>query len=190
VRVPCILSWPGTVPPNRTSDEIVSAIDLYPTLAGLIGAKLPNHRIDGIDVWPFLSGKADRSPRDTFLYYAGEELQAIRLGKWKLHFPHDYLTVAGPPGRNGKPANFANMKPKGIEESGLRGIASRHGYEVKRQELALYDLSTDTGERRDLARDNPAVVQRIRELAEPARVDLGDALTKHPGKNVRMVGRE
>jgi arylsulfatase A-like enzyme len=190
VRVPCIVSWPGTVPTGRTSDEIVSAIDLYPTLAGLIGAKLPTHRIDGVDVWPFLSGKADKSPRDTFLYYAGEELQAVRLGKWKLHFPHDYLTIAGPPGRGGKPANFANMKPKGIEESGLRGIASRHGYEVKRQETALYDLTTDTGERLDVARDHPAVVQQIHQLAARARDDLGDSLTRHAGKNVRMVGRE
>jgi len=38
------------------------------------------------------------------LDYSGDELQAIRSGDWKLHFPHDYLTVAGPPGRGGNPA--------------------------------------------------------------------------------------
>jgi hypothetical protein len=81
------------------------------------------------------------------------------------------------------------MKPKGIEESGVRGIASRHGYEVKRQPLALYDLTTDVGETTNLSVKQPAVVARLRDVAERARDDLGDALTKHRGRNLRAVGQ-
>jgi arylsulfatase len=190
VRVPGIVSWPGRIQAGRESDEIIATIDLLPTLAGLVGHTIPAGRVDGIDVWPFLAGKVERSPRQSFLYYAGEELQAVRDGPWKLHFPHDYLTVAGAPGRNGKPANFANMKPKGIAESGLRGIASRHGYEIKRQGLALYDLRNDVGETTDVAAKNPTVVRRLEELAERARVDLGDSLTNRQGKLLRAVGRD
>jgi hypothetical protein len=142
-----------------------------------------------VDVWPFLSGKQEKSPRQSFLYYAAEELQAIREGPWKLHFEHEYLTVAGPPGRNGKPASFEKMKPKGIEESGLRGIASRHGYEVKRQGLALYNLNDDIGETRDQAAKNPDIVRQLEAKAEDARRLLGDSLKKRTGTGLRPAGR-
>jgi arylsulfatase len=190
VRVPGILSWPGAIPADRTSDEVVATIDLLPTLAKLIGADYPADRIDGVDVWPFLSGKREKSPRQSFLFYAAEELQAVRQGPWKLHFEHEYLTVAGPPGRNGKPANFDKMKPKGIEESGLRGIASRHGYEVKRQGPALYNLNDDIGETRDEAAKNPDVVRRLEAMAEEARLLLGDSLKKRTGTGLRPAGRQ
>jgi arylsulfatase len=190
VRVPGIFRWPGTIPANRTSDEIVSTIDLLPTFAALIGERIDAGRIDGLDVWPFLAGKQEKSPRQSFLYYAAEELQAIREGPWKLHFEHEYLTVAGPPGRNGKPANFERMKPKGIEESGLRGIASRHGYEVKLQGRALYNLKDDVGETKDVAARHDDVVRRLEALAERGREVLGDSLNKRTGRGIRPVGRE
>ena len=56
-----------------------------------------------------------KSPHEAFCYYSGDELQAVRSGDWKLHLPHEYLTVAGEPGTDGKPANFDNMKPESIE---------------------------------------------------------------------------
>ena len=72
----------------------------------------------------------------------------MRAGKWKLHFPHDYLTVDGPPGKDGKPANYERMKPKAIAESGIRGIASRHGYRVEKIGLSLFDLKAIPARRR------------------------------------------
>lgn len=52
----------------------------------------------------------------------------------------------------------------------------------------LYDLDADLGEKKDLAAANPAVVQRLMAVVERARVDLGDDLTKRPGKNRRPAG--
>ena len=64
--------------------------------------------IDGKDVGAILLGEPGvRSPHEAYFFYAGDELHAVRSGKWKLHLPHEYLTVNGPPGTNGKPANFA-----------------------------------------------------------------------------------
>lgn len=190
MRTPCIMRWPGRIPAARTCRELVASIDLLPTLAGLIGAGLPPKPIDGKDAWPVISGRPGAaSPHDAFFYYAGEELQAVRAGRWKLHFPHEYLTVAGPPGRGGKPANFENLKPKMIEESGIRGIASRHGYAVARIGLALYDLDADPGETRNLAAEHPEVVSRLSSLAEAARADLGDALTGRKGTGVRPAAK-
>ena len=190
VRTPCLMRWPKTIPAGRTCDEPVASIDLLPTIAKLINAPLPKHPIDGLDVWPILAGHPNaRTPHGSLLFFSGDELQAIRSGDWKLHFAHDYLTVAGPPGRAGKPANFENMKPKSIEESGIRGIASRHGYEVRRLEQSLFNLKDDLGESRDVAKQNPEVVRRLESLAETARNDLGDSLTNRRGAEVRVAGR-
>lgn len=190
VRTPCVMRYPKKIPAGRTCDEPVASIDLLPTIANLAGAPLPKHPIDGLDVWPILSGQPNAcTPHESLLFFSGDELQAIRSGDWKLHFAHDYLTVAGPPGRAGKPANFEKMQPKSIEESGIRGIASRHGYEVRRIEQSLFNLKDDPGEVHDVAKQNPEVVRRLEALAETAREELGDSITNRRGRGVRPVGR-
>jgi arylsulfatase len=190
VRVPFIVRWPGRVPAGRVSDELVTGLDLLPTTAKLIGSELlPKEKIDGIDLSPLLLGKPGAKGRETFVYFSGSELHAARSGRWKLHFPHDYLTVNGPPGKGGKPANYERMKPKAIEESGIRGIASRHGYKGERIGLSLFDLAADPGETTDVAAAHPDVVKRLSALADGVRRDLGDPLTGVKGTGQRPVGR-
>jgi arylsulfatase len=187
MRVPFIARWPGCVPAGRVSDELLASTDLLPTFAELARAPLPPLPIDGRSELPLLLGGA--SGRREFLYYAGEELQAVREGPWKLRFAHEYLTVAGPPRSDGKPANFENMKPESITQSGLRGIASRHGYRVEKAVPALYDLRADPGETRDLSSAHPDLVRRLEARAERARADLGDTLTGRKGTGLRPSGR-
>jgi len=189
MRVPCVVRWPGRVPAGRTCDAIVSTLDLCVTFAALAGAAPAAHRVDGIDVSGLLRGADDGRGRETFWFYSGDELQAVRSGDWKLHLPHEYLTVAGPPGTGGRPANVGHMQPQAIAESGIRGIASRHGYAVAGQPLALYDLRDDPGERRDVAADYPDVVARLEAVAAAARAELGDSLTGAVGGGVRQAGR-
>jgi arylsulfatase A-like enzyme len=190
VREPCIMRWPGVAPAGRECDEPISTIDLLPTIAHLAGASLPERPIDGCDVGPIIRREPGaKLARETFYYYAGDELQALRWGDWKLHLPHDYLTPASPPGRDGRPANYDNMQPESMSVSGLRGIASRHGYVVRHQPLALFNLKDDVGETRDVAAQHPEIVERLLKSAEAARADLGDSLTHRSGPGVRPVGR-
>jgi arylsulfatase len=190
VREPCVMRFSGVIPAGRVCDAPISTIDLWPTLAGLVGAPLPEKPIDGRDVWPLIRGEPGaKLPREAFYYYAGDQLQAVRWGDWKLHLPHDYLTSASPPGHGGRPADYENMKPEAMSVSGLRGIASRHGYVVRHQPLALFNLRDDIGEAHDVAAQHPDVVKRLLALAETARADLGDSLTKHTGNGVRPVGQ-
>jgi arylsulfatase A-like enzyme len=189
VRVPCIMRYPGKIPVGRTCGELLSTLDLLPTLVNLVGGKLSANKIDGQDRWPLITGQSGAKPRETFYYYAGDELQAVRSGPWKLHLPHDYLTPAQPPGKNGKPANFENLKPESMAMSGLRGIASRHGYNVQPIGQVLYNLDDDIGETRDVSAQHPDVVGFLLKLAEDARADLGDSLTKRQGANVRPCGQ-
>jgi arylsulfatase A-like enzyme len=90
MRVPCLVRWPGKIPPGSVSDQMVTSMDLLPTLARLGGAELPRDRIlDGRDVWPILSGQPGaRTPHDRFFYYFMGDLEAVRSGKWKLHLGH------------------------------------------------------------------------------------------------------
>lgn len=83
-RMPCIMSWPGQIPTGAIKDGIVASIDLYPTIAGLAGLEPPaDRRIDGVNLWPYISDRADKSPRDHFFYVT----KAVRKGPWKLFLP-------------------------------------------------------------------------------------------------------
>ncbi len=188
VRVPFIARWTGHLPAGRESAEPMMEIDLLPTIAALMGGKLPENKIDGQNILPVLEGGA--SPHQALYFYSGDELQAVRSGAWKLHLAHPYISVDGEPGRDGKPARFGQMKPKSITQSGIKGIATRHGYVLKQQSLALYDLSRDPGELENVAEKHPEIVERLQKLAAGMRCDLGDALTKTQASGARAVGRE
>ena len=189
VRVPFIARWLGRVPERAVCNEPIMEFDLLPTIAGLIGAKMPEKKIDGLNILPLLEGKAgEKSPHEALIFYGGSELQAVRSGEWKLHFPHPYITVDGEPSRDGKPARFGQMKPKAITQSGIEGIASRHGYRVEQIGLSLFNLKDDPGETRDLAQEHPEIVARLQKLAEPMRKELGDDLMKVKGSANRPLG--
>ena len=91
-RVPCILSWPGTLPTGLKTDAIISAMDLLPTLAhvcqiDLIKRSVEHVPIDGVNVWNTLTGMKNSHPRNDLLYWHGSKgFEAIRVGDWKL-FP-------------------------------------------------------------------------------------------------------
>jgi arylsulfatase len=165
-REPFIARWPGKIPAGAVCKEMAMSIDIFPTMAKLIDAKLPEHKIDGLDIWPLLSGdpKAKNPHECYYFYYNTSELQAVRSGRWKLYLPHTYRTLdGGKGGEDGKPVP----------------------YKTKKVGLELYDLEEDLGETTNVAEKNPEVVKRLEALAEKAREDMGDSLTKRVGKGVR-----
>ena len=172
-RVPCVMRWPGQLPAGTVNDQYVMTIDLLPTLAGRIGARGPARAIDGLDVWPLLSGQPGaKNPHDGYgNWYAQNELQAVVSGdgEWKLVLPHRYRTLAGRPGGTG-------------------GIPAKYE-QASVAAPALYNLRTDRAETSDVANAHPQVVQRLLAFAEKCRADLGDTLTKRTGAGVREPGR-
>jgi len=189
VRVPCVVRWPGKVPAGRVSDVPFVAMDWLPTLTELAGGKSPTLKTDGLSMKKLLLGEQGaQPPHEAIFFYSGTELHAVRSGDWKLHFPHPYITVAGEPGRGGKPSNFGKLTPTSITQSGVAGIATRHGYRVEDLPLSLFNLSNDPGEQRNVAAEHPDIVERLSALAEPIRNDLGDALRREAGTGVRKAG--
>ncbi|MEQ6122481.1 sulfatase [Reichenbachiella sp. MALMAid0571] len=88
LRVPCIMSWKGTVPAGTVCSQIAASIDLYPTLANLANVDIPKDRmIDGIDITDYVLGNTGVCLRRDFFYLDQKKgLKAIRNGHWKL-FP-------------------------------------------------------------------------------------------------------
>jgi arylsulfatase len=172
-RVPCIMRWPAKIPANRRSDAMFMTIDLLPTLAGLIDAKLPALPIDGRDVWPLISGlPAAVNPHEAYaFYYQTNELQAITSGDghWKLLLPHAYRTLNGRPGgRDGRPVDYQQARIRQPE---------------------LYNLTTDPGEKSDVAGAHPDLVAKLTAAADKIRAELGDSLTKVTGSANRPPGK-
>ncbi len=87
MRVPFLIRWPGNIPAGSVSSELTTVMDFLPTIAGIVGAEMPDDRIiDGYDIRPILSGDPNaQSPYEAFYYYRDDRLQAVRSGKWKLH---------------------------------------------------------------------------------------------------------
>lgn len=166
VRVPCLMRWPGHIPAGAVCRAMAATMDLLPTFAAIARAPLPENPIDGVNILPLLEAKPGANPRDHLFYYYGKQLQAVRQGKWKLHFPHAYRSYQGvEPGRDGFPGPY-NRGETGTE---------------------LYDLEKDIGERHNVADLYPDVVERLKTLGEKARQDLGD--TDRQGEGVRPPGR-
>lgn len=166
VRVPCILRWPGEIPANSVSDQPWASIDLVPTLAGITGAEMPAHKIDGLNVRSLWTTDTATSPHEFLYYYYGNELRAIRSGDWKLVFPHRSRSLTGTPGQDGTPAGYSQVEVP----------------------LALYHLRQDVSETKDLQAEFPEQVQRLQRLAEVARQTLGDSLTDRKGNELRDHG--
>jgi arylsulfatase A len=88
LRVPCVARLPERIPAGLLHKDIVTAMDWLPTFADIAGVpfdKKAMELIDGVDIWPLISGAKDApAPRQDFCYYREGRFQAYRRGEWKL----------------------------------------------------------------------------------------------------------
>lgn len=169
-RVPCIMYWEGHTRPGSICNKLASNIDLFPTLAEITGAPLPTRKIDGVSILPLIEGNEKACPRASFVYYYNKnDLEAVTDGRFKLVFPHKYVTYgAYEPGNDGQPGNLTNVvltKPE------------------------LYDLRRDPGERYNVIGQYPQEVIKLMKIAEDMREELGDNLTRKKGTARRNPGK-
>lgn len=172
VRVPCLMRWPNEVPAGAVSEVPWMTIDIFATLAGLVGAPPASvdRPIDGRDARKIWRCDPSAQPtQETFLfYYHDNRLEAVMDGDWKLCLPHRSRTLDGKPG----------------------GVDGRETPYVERDvPLALYNLALDPRESQDVAAAHPDVVARLMQAVERARGDLGDANVGAKGANRRAAGR-
>ena len=168
-REPTLMWWKGKIPAGTTTDTFCSSIDLLPTVAKLIDADLPDHKIDGHDISAVMLGEQDApSPHESFACYYKGELAAVRNERFKLVFPHKYRSLNGHPGgTGGLPVGYTNLTAQ----------------------KALYDLETDVSETTDVSEQHPEVVKELEAAAAKYRIGLGDRLHQVQGNEIRPAGK-
>lgn len=155
-RVPTLMWWPGTIPAGTRCPELCSTMDLLPTLAALIQAELPARKLDGHDIQPLLrQPESAQSPYDAFYYYQMRQLQAVRQGRWKLFVPLKEFS----------------RHPHFTPQSSAQPL--------------LFDVSQPQGSTTNRAAEHPEVVQRLMDLVDPMRLELGDSETAGSGQRLR-----
>jgi arylsulfatase A len=135
IRVPAIISWPGTLPAGQVRSQMATACDWLPTIADLCGAEAPKHRLDGASLRDVISDGSATSPHQTFHWQTGggkNPQWAVRDGDWKLI---------------GNPRDTSNKAPLG-----------------KGDQRFLVNLANDVTEMKNVAADHPEIVARLTQL--------------------------
>ncbi len=134
IRVPFVLSWKGVLPEGKVYDEPVIQLDILPTALAAAGKPVATDaKLDGVDLVPYLTGKAEGRPHEALFWRFGKQ-SAVRQGNWKLV---RYDAALDQPGTRSAPGK------------------------VKVSPARLYDLSSDIGESKDLSADHPEKVKAL-----------------------------
>ncbi|MCH7726871.1 MAG: sulfatase [Planctomycetes bacterium] len=150
MRVPMIIRWPGRVPAGAQCQNMVTALDLTPTLLALCGTRIDTARIDGRDVSPWLLQKNEATVEEKpFFYFWERELRAVRSGRWKLQLKH---------------VDHQTPDPEAVGNDGKRGAVLT----VSRPQ-ALFDLQADPGETTDVSEKHADRVKTLLNLAQAGK---------------------
>lgn len=148
-RMPFIVRWPGQTEAGSESSRLVSFVDVFATLADVVGRELPDDAAP--DSFSFVDElqpivRKPHPPRKQLALKSGGGFRTIRSGDWKLI---DGLGSGG----------FS--EPRRIRPSG-NGVRGQ-----------LYNLATDLGETNNLYADHPDVVARLSEALRQIETSRG-----------------
>lgn len=84
IRVPFLMQWKGTLTAGQTYREMIAGFDCHATALAVAGVEVPQDKpLDGVNLLPYLTGKASGRPHEQLFWRAGEK-HAARVGDWKL----------------------------------------------------------------------------------------------------------
>lgn len=149
IRTVGVIRWPGKIKPGKTN-AMVSILDVFPTLAGIVGGRVPGDRpFDGIDYSDFFLGKSRVAPRDSLITFVGNRIVAVRWKQWRI-YPRTILS-----------------KPGAIRSTGVHGVvAESAGYP------AVYNIEWDPREQWDLLIENSWVLKPYMRIVQEYQASL------------------
>ncbi len=144
IRMPLVISWPGSIKPGTLCDELVISNDFFPTFSDLANVNNYEYKTDGLNLLPLMKDSKAKLNRNT-LYW---------------HYPHYHGSGLGPQGA--------------IREGNYKLIEwfEKSIYNEK-DALELYDLVTDPGEQHNLADSLPQVSSRLFKKLKTWRSNIG-----------------
>ncbi len=172
LRVPMIARWPGRIPAGVVNDSPAGTIDVLPTVLKALGVDAPADRvIDGKDIWPLLTSRDAESPHEAIFGMQGANLVTLRSGQWRLH--------VRPPGP--EPQRDENW----VDPRGPDGVTIMAPYEQARpsaypgviggdgpRSMMLFDIEADPAEQRDVSKQNPDVVKRLKAIYDKMAAEV------------------
>ena len=131
IRVNALLRWPGQLPAGGKTDDVVSVLDVFPTLADAAGVTVgATKKIDGQDRWKALINSGE-DPRSGDLYFASN---SPMFNKYHVSVMEKRLKLVQ---------------------------IIDHGQAETTVENFLFDMDVDSEEKNNLAEDNPGDVKRL-----------------------------
>lgn len=152
VRIPLIVSWPGTLPQGNTDSNLTSAMDVFPTIVDLVGADKPPN-LDGQSLKGRLSTSRPVSGHDHLCWADGKGTWSVRQGAWKL------INSAG--------WTHSNYR---LKDDNTAAPAEDVTYPAG---LLLFNLEADIGETTNLADEQPQRVESMTALYEAWQSQMG-----------------
>jgi len=111
MRAPAVIRWPGVIRPGTVRNDIFASYDWLPTFVNIAGGAkgdelkkrieagqypgIVRTTLDGVDQTEYVSGRSEKSARDTFFYYSGKTPSAVRYKNWKMYFAIAPETTTG-----------------------------------------------------------------------------------------------
>jgi arylsulfatase A len=146
VRNPCVIKYPGHIPPKTKSHKTFCSVDILPTICYLTDTQLPDNDIDGKNVWDLIQNKTGaKNPHDYYPFTTGSQFQGLISadGRWKLHLPHTYRTLEKG-GKDGQPGKYIQSEI----------------------DTALFDLIHDPYEKGNVIEQYPQIADKLIKYTE------------------------
>jgi arylsulfatase len=137
MRAPMVIRWPGVIKPGTVKNDIFASLDWLPTFVDIAGGPkgdglkkqieagqypgIVKTTLDGVNQIDYLSGKSDKSARDTFFYYTGSQPSAVRYKNWKFYY---------------------TMVPTGNPSDALSGTVTYHWTQVDNIKRDPFEMAT------------------------------------------------
>jgi len=137
IRIPSIVSMPGTIPQGQVRDQMAIGCDWFPTIATYCGAKLPGRQYDGKSLTDVIASGDAESPHDHLFWLLGNPKNgqwAVRQGPWKL---------------------LGNARDRGIPKNAPQV-----------DKLFLANLDLNKGEAKNLKSQHPEVVAKLQAIRD------------------------
>jgi arylsulfatase A len=143
LRIPSVISWPGTIPPGETRNQAVFGCDWLPTIADYTGSDMEPESLDGKSIRKVIESNQASTPHDHLYWLLGRGNNAqwaVRKGHWKLL---------------GNPRDPRNPQSLG-----------------KNDRLFLVNLADDIDESDNLAASNPTVTAELKAIHQRYQAEL------------------
>jgi len=143
-RVPAIISYPSEFPEGEVRDQIITVMDILPTICDLTKSPKPDNTLDGFSILPLVRDSNTESEHK-ILYFQWEEMWAVREGNWKLIM-------------------------NGYDSTGK--FSDHPEKEPEMESPYLANMDDDNPEEKNYAAEHPEIVERLQKLYETWAADV------------------